>query len=94
MTVQDALSQLSVQHHAGDHPNATNMNGQWWGITATGSGFTANLDLPHTVTPDSNAKVCKHVSGSTWDCARDSSTSERVVRDGITPFRIGRLVTM
>ena len=86
VTNQGGLSQLQVQHHDGDHPDATRMNGQWWGITPTGSGFTANLDLPHMVTPDANAKVCKHVSGSTWDCARDGSTADRVWRNGLTEF--------
>lgn len=86
VTTPGSLSQLVAQHHSGDHPNATRMNGQWWGITPTGSGFTANLDLPHTVSPDTNAKVCKHISGSTWDCNRSGSTPTRVWRDGLTDF--------
>jgi hypothetical protein len=90
VTTQGGLSQLSVQHHDGDHPNATRMNGQWWGITPTGSGFTANLDLPHTVAPDANAKVCKWLDGSGtppgWDCARDGSSTDRVWRNGLTAF--------
>lgn len=81
-----ALSQVVVQHHSGDHANATQMNGQWWGITPTGSGFTAALNLPHTVSPDTNATVCKHVTGSTWDCARAGSSATRVWRDGLTAF--------
>ncbi len=86
VTTQGGLSQLSVQHHDGDHPNATRMNGQWWGITSTGSGFIADLDLPHNVTPDANAKVCKHVSSSTWDCDRDGSDADRVWRNGLSAF--------
>jgi predicted outer membrane repeat protein len=86
VTASGALSQLIVQHHSGDHPNATSMNGQWWEITPDDSGFTANLNLPHTVSPDTDAKVCKHVSGSTWDCARTGSSAPRVWRDGLTAF--------
>lgn len=86
VTTKGTLSQLSVQHHSGDHANATQMNGQWWGITPTGSGFTANLDLPHTVSPDTNAKVCKHESSSDWDCDRSGSSATRVWRDGVTAF--------
>ncbi len=86
VTDQGALSRLQVTHHDGDHPNATRMNGQWWEIAATGDGFSTNLDLPHSVSPDTNASVCKYVSGSTWDCARDGSTADRVWRNGVTAF--------
>jgi len=86
VTAQGALSQLVVQHHSGNHPNATRMNGQWWAITPTGAGFAATLDLPHTVNPHANAKVCKHVAGSTWDCDRTGSSAARVLRDGIAAF--------
>lgn len=86
VTAPGSLSQIEVQHHSGDHPNATRMDGQWWGITPTGAGFTANLNLPHTVSPDTDANVCKHVAGSTWDCARTDSSATRVWRDGLTAF--------
>lgn len=87
VTTQGSLDKLTVQYHSGDHPHATRMNGQWWGITPEGSGYTANLDLPHTVNPDANAKVCRWTgTGSVWDCARDGSTATRVWRNGVTSF--------
>lgn len=77
-----------------DHPNATPnlQTGIFWtieGLQSDGTSMAAqdfNLDmtLPHTVSPDTDAKICKHVSGPTWDCDRTSSNATTVTRGGIT----------
>ena len=83
-----------------DHPNATLgiQTGQYWVIdalqsdesTAATNDYSADLILPHTVSPDSDAKVCKWLegagSGGGWDCARTSSTTTTVRRDGVPDF--------
>ena len=69
--------------------------GQYWEInglqsdrssTAT-ADFVFNLTLPHSVVPNSNAKVCKYpggLGGSGWDCDRTGSDDTTVWRNGIT----------
>jgi hypothetical protein len=75
------------QNHAGRTGAAPPANGVGWGIywtiTPVGSG-TANLTLPHNLAGTTQA--CRFVSGTTWDCARDSSTANTVTRDGVSAF--------
>lgn len=95
------LSCLLVKETDTDHPNATGTSGgsgtktgKYWTITALQSDqttpatadYTLNLTLPHSVSPDSDAKVCKYTggAGSGWDCARTSSTSSTVTRANIS----------
>jgi len=74
-----------------NHDNATGTpggsgikTGKYWTITPTGSGYTVDITLPHSVSPDTNAKVCRYTgSGQVWDCDRTSSTANTVTRTGI-----------
>jgi hypothetical protein len=94
------LGCLKVSETASDHPNATGTiggsgtkTGKYWTITALQSdqstpataNYTLNLTLPHSISPDGNAKVCKYTGGAGygWDCARSSSTGTTVTRNGI-----------
>ena len=58
------------------------------GITPATTDYQVNLTLPHSLSPDSATQVCKWLEGSGpgagWDCARTSSTSTTVTRNGIT----------
>jgi surface protein len=97
------LACLYVEEVAGDHPNASGTSGgsgiktgKYWtinGLQSDGStpatqDFSLNLTLPHSITPDTDAKVCKWLagagSGAGWDCARTSSTASTVTRNGIS----------
>ena len=93
------LACIKVEEVASNHPDATTgiQTGKYWkinayqsdGSTAATEDFTANLTLTHSLADDSNAKVCKYpggLGGDGWDCARDSSTSTTVTRNGIHSF--------
>ena len=85
-----------------DHPNATSggsgagiETGKYWIInglqsdqsTTAAADYTLDLTLPHTVTPDTDAKVCKYPGsqgGYGWDCFRTGSDSSTVWLNGIT----------
>lgn len=80
-----------------NHPNAAIglQTGQYWDInglqsdmsTTATPDFIFNLTLPHSVTPNTDAKVCKYpggLGGSGWDCDRTGSDATTVWRDGIT----------
>ncbi len=58
------------------------------GVTPATPDYLINLTLPHNITPHTAAKVCKWLEGSGsgggWDCARTSSTSSTVTRNGIS----------
>lgn len=95
------LGCLLVNETTSDHPNATGTSGasgtktgKYWTITALQSDqstpaaadYTINLNLPHSVSPDSNAKVCKFTDGAGggWVCDRTSSTASTVTLNGIS----------
>ena len=88
----DSFTNIQVDRLDQDHPNHTGTAGgsgvgwgRYWKITPSGSG-TVNLTLPHNVSPDTNAKVCKYpggLGGFGWDCGRTSSTANTVARNGI-----------
>lgn len=95
------LGCLLVNETTSDHPNATGTSGasgtktgKYWTITALQSDqstpatadYTLNLTLPHSITPDSNAKVCKFTGGGGfgWVCDRTSSTASTVTLNGIS----------
>ncbi|MBC8448725.1 MAG: CSLREA domain-containing protein [Chloroflexi bacterium] len=90
VTTKGGLAGLTMQRTMGDHPQATQMNGQWWAITAetTGSAtHVVNLTLPHTVVPASNAWVCRYVEGAgtgAWDCDRAAFDETSVTRNGLS----------
>lgn len=90
------LAYLYVDEMALDHPAATAplRTGRYWlirglqgdKITDAG-GFTANLTLPTTFTPDAGDKVCRYTgTGQVWDCAATSHTNDAITRDGVTAF--------
>ncbi len=87
VTTQGTLSNLQVDRIDSNHPNSNGANqqtGRYWSITATGSGFTANLTLPRN-----NAgapSVCRYYSGTSWWCAIDGSASNSVTRNNISEF--------
>jgi|GEM_PF-6511156 len=78
------LACLYVDEMALNHPNATPgiQSGQYWLIRSLQSdkqtnatGFSVNLTLPTTFTPDDNDKLCRYpgnLSSSGWDCAANS----------------------
>jgi len=69
--------------------------GHYWSITPTGSDFTADVTLPHDVIPQANAKACRFVSGTTWDCQQDAVTADTVTYTGTTHFSdwaVGNLI--
>ena len=80
------LTGISIQRVNSNHPQALNPNlqtGVYWDITGVGcdDGFTVTLTLPHSITPDSNAKVCKFPGtqgGYGWDCFRTGSDETTV----------------
>ena len=90
VTTKGGLAGLTVKRTKGDHPQATQMNGQWWAMTAetTGSAtHVVNLTLPHTVVPASNGWVCRYVEGAGtggWDCDRAAFDETSVTRNGVS----------
>jgi hypothetical protein len=57
------LDGLTVTRTKGDHPHATQMNGQWWAISPAlggGAAYAVNLSLPHTVIPHTDAWACRY----------------------------------
>lgn len=95
------LGCLLVNETTSDHPNATGTSGasgtktgKYWTITALQSDqstpatadYTLNLTLPHSISPDSNAKVCKYTGGAGygWVCDRTSSTATTVTLNSIS----------
>jgi hypothetical protein len=91
------LDCVRVAKTRGDHPGAViSMKiEQYWSIEGFTSDLAAtaapdyvfNLTLPHNVTPDTNANICKNSGGagvSAWDCNRTGSDVNTVWRDGIT----------
>lgn len=107
------LACLRVKETDSDHPNATGVSGgpgtktgKYWTLSAFQSDKTSlatedyvlNLTLPHTITPDTNAKVCKYTggAGSGWDCDRTTSTPGTVTRNGLSSlsdWTVGNLVS-
>ncbi|MDJ0757349.1 MAG: choice-of-anchor Q domain-containing protein [Ardenticatenaceae bacterium] len=88
------LDCLLLTETPADHPSATPnlQTGVFWTIEGLQSDrtsqaaqdFSLDMTLPHAVSPDTDAKICRHVSGPTWDCDRTSSNATTVTRSGIT----------
>jgi hypothetical protein len=96
------LGCLVVDETASDHPYATGTSGgagtktgKYWTLSALRSdgtspateNFVLNLTLPHSVTPYTDAKVCKYLGGGVghgWDCDQTTTTSTTVTRNGIS----------
>jgi MYXO-CTERM domain-containing protein len=84
------LTGISVQRYNVNHPNATValQTGHWWRITpipGACTGFNVSVTLPADFTPGVDDKVCRH-TGSGWDCAMASYTSNTLTRTGVTAF--------
>ena len=88
----DPLTSIQVDQVAGDHTGHTGAAGHgvgwghYWTITPTGSDFIADVTLPHDVAPDTNAKACYFVSGTTWDCKQDAVTADTVTYNATNHF--------
>ena len=83
VTTQGSLSGLQTDWVESDHPNSPPgyTVARYWSITPTGSGYTVDLTLPHDSFSD--PYVCRHVSGTSWDCGRASFTGSTVTRAGV-----------
>ncbi len=94
VTTSGNLGCLYVDEMELNHPNATTgiQSGRYWLIrglqsdkSTPATGFTVNLTLPTTFTPDGNDKVCRYSgSGTLWDCASSSFTTDSITRQGVT----------
>lgn len=93
------LDSLTITKTSGDHPGRSGSAGgagvgwgEYFSLTPNGGAngtFTATLTLPSLFAPDSSDKVCRYVSGTTWDCAADSFSStpfDTITREGVTAF--------
>lgn len=92
VTSHSGLSNLQVDRIDSDHTHKTTLIGlgKYWTITATGSGDTVSITLPHGFSGN-NVRACRYTgSGPTgWDCGTDaenSNTSTEVTRTGVTEF--------
>jgi hypothetical protein len=88
------LACLYVDEIETNHPNATSgiQTGRYWLMRGLqndrktdATGFTVNLTLPTTFTPDDKDKVCRYTA-SGWDCAASGFGANSVTRSGITAF--------
>ena len=99
VTTKGDLSQLVATRTESDSTHKTGTSsasgvgwGQYWTLTPTGcasNNCIFDLTLPHNITPDTDAKVCKYpggLGGYGWDCDRTSSTATTVMRTGLTSF--------
>ncbi len=90
------LDCVRVTKFGENHPNAPTgiQTGQYWKIDGLQSDKVTpaapdefNLTLPHAISPNEAAKVCKYpgnLGGAGWDCDRTGSVASTVWRDGIT----------
>lgn len=98
----DPLTSLMVDRIDQSHPDASGdpgagtNTGRYWLITPTGSGYTVNLTLPHSLADQTKVSVCRYdgptAPGYHWNCSRTSSTATTVTRNGITqlsPWAVG-----
>ncbi|MBI5031158.1 MAG: hypothetical protein HZB51_11570 [Chloroflexi bacterium] len=98
VTTRGILSHVQVDRADVNHPNANvyTGTGRFWTLVATGSGYTVDLTLPHNLTNQALAQVCRY-AGSTWDCARTSSTANTVTRSGfmqMSDWAVGNLTSL
>jgi hypothetical protein len=89
------LTGLTLNQTNNNHPNAPAgiQTGKYWSITPAGCtiGFTVNLTMPHAISPQSNARLCRYDTGSsTWDCdaagSNSSVTATTVTRSAVSQF--------
>ncbi len=84
VTTLGSFTSLQIDRIGSNHPNASSaiQTGQYWQFTPTGSGYTLDLTLTHTLSDHTNAAVC-YYNSSSWDCVRNSSTATSVTRNGV-----------
>jgi hypothetical protein len=94
VTTNTDLTGVQVTRHEKNHAGATTsatQTGRYWSLTPTGSGFTVNLTLPASFTPDAADKLCRHTAGPGygWDCGYPENhtfTGNSVTRSGVNVF--------
>jgi hypothetical protein len=94
VTANTDLSAVQVTRREQNHPGATTsatQTGRYWTLTPTGSGFTVNLTLPTSFTPDGNDKLCRYTAapGYGWDCgdpANHTFSGNTLTRHNVTAF--------
>jgi hypothetical protein len=86
ITTQGTLSQIQVDRIDSNHPEAYGklLSGIHWSIVPTGSGYTLELTLPHSISPDSSAHLARHEGGGIWTLGRTSSTATHVTLEAVT----------
>jgi len=87
VTSTGSLTGVQVDRIDCPHPDVFGeaWTGRSWEMTPSGAGFQLDLTVPHDVSPDSDALVCRFLAPSSpWDCARSSSTASTVTREGLT----------
>ena len=91
------LDCVKVTNVPTNHPNAPTglQTGQYWTLEGlqsdcvtptTTPDYIFDITLPHTISPDADAKVCKYpgnLGGAGWDCDRSGSDATNVWRNGI-----------
>jgi hypothetical protein len=99
VTTQGTLSNLSVTRTESNAPGAppSILTSRYWDIIPTGSDYMVDLTLLHSYpAEEATLKACRYTGvGTTWECARTSSTPTTVTRAGITTlsrWAIGRLI--
>lgn len=83
-----SLGCVTITHYSTNHPNATPrlQTGKYWNIDAAGAtDFNVSLTLPDVLTIP---RICKHISGSTWDCpgTGQNDNDGSVTLENITSF--------
>lgn len=94
VTANTGLTGVQVTRHEQNHVEATTsamQTGRYWSLTPTGSGFTVNLTLPASFTPDAADKLCRYTArpGYGWDCGYPENhtfTDSTVTRYGVSEF--------
>jgi hypothetical protein len=91
ITALGTLHRITVQRFNRSHPQAGAHfdTAYYWEITGTDSsgnpatGYVVDLTLPTTFTPVAGDELCRF-TGSGWDCAATSFTTNSITRAGIT----------
>ena len=103
------LSCIRVTGLPHNHDNATAgiQTGRYWnidglqadGVSPADTDFIFNLTLPHTVSPDTDAKICKYpggLGGGGWACDRTGSKTNTVwlndIQGGFSDWAVGNNV--
>jgi hypothetical protein len=91
------LSSITATRTLTDHLGRTGASnhgvgwGEYWTLipNSGAASFAVSLTLPTLFTPDANSKVCRFISGTTWNCAAGISSTvpfTTITRSGVTAF--------